>query len=73
MCREKYRGYTIEARRSELQNQHGWSAYVLIEKDDNAAVTVTEYTISGRFKTEEEAIEAGLAQGRVVINKQLLS
>lgn len=68
MKREKYKGFVIEARRSELQNDLGWSPLLFIEKHENGGVTTTEIMVKGIYKTEDEAIESALAHGRKMID-----
>lgn len=69
---ETYKGFVIEARRVELQNNLGWSTVLLIKKHDKDSVTAKEIQVKGVFKTEDEAIESGLAQGRKVIDAGFL-
>ncbi|MGA9061896.1 MAG: hypothetical protein WB341_09555 [Terracidiphilus sp.] len=69
---ETYKGFVIEARRVELQNNLGWSTVLLIKKHDKDSVTAKEIQVKGVFETEDEAIESGLAQGRKVIDAGFL-
>jgi hypothetical protein len=68
MKRENYNGFVIEARRSELQNDLGWSPLLRIEKHDSRGVTAKEIAVMGIYKTESEAIESALAHGRKCID-----
>jgi hypothetical protein len=70
--RETYKGFVIDARRVELQNNLGWSAVLLIEKHDKGGVAAKEVLVKGVFETENEAIEFSLAQGRKVIDAGFL-
>lgn len=68
MKRERYKGFVIEAGRCELQDNLGLSALLLIEKHHGTGVTVKEIPLKGVFKTEDEAIEFSMAQGRKIID-----
>jgi hypothetical protein len=66
--REKYKGFVINAGRSELQDGRGWSPLLSIEKYEAGGVTVNEIAIMGIYESEEKAIESALAHGRKMID-----
>ncbi len=68
MKRRNYRGFVIEAGRSELRNGLGWSALLIIEKHHKDGVTAKELLVKGIYETADEAIESALAHGRKMID-----
>jgi hypothetical protein len=68
MKREKYKGFIIEAKRSELQYDRGWSPLLIIEKHNKNGVSIREIFIKGIYESEEEAIESALLHGRKCID-----
>jgi hypothetical protein len=71
MQTEKYRGFVIDVRTSDLGDDRGWRALVNIERHlEDTIVSPTE-SLPEVYKSESEAREAGSKFGRTMIDKKL--
>jgi hypothetical protein len=71
MKRERYKEFVIEAGRSELQNELGWSPLLFIETNREGVVTKTEIVVMGIYETEDNAIGAAFTHGRKYVDDGL--
>lgn len=69
MVREHYKGFVIEARANELQDEIGWSPILIIESHDGSGVSETEVPIRGVYETRNAAIDAAIGHARRKIER----
>lgn len=65
--RHGYKGFVIEAAPHELKDGSGWTTDFFIEEHDGSGVNVTQFVLTPKFGTREEAILAAFNAGKARI------
>ncbi len=66
--RHGYKGFVIEASPHELKDGSGWTTDFFIEEHDGSGVNVTQFVLTPKFGTQEEAISAAVDAARKKID-----
>jgi hypothetical protein len=66
--RQRYKGYVIEARTSELRDG-GFSAEFSVEEHNASGVTETQFYLPNAFPSQASAIEAAIQTGEQKIDE----